>query len=121
MDATEICALSPESVAQLLTGRQRAGRGSAWHGRRNAQRWSFPGTIELWIPEAGSERHALASSINLSTTGVGLRCDEPLTPGMELGIAIHEPEMSFHGRAVVRHCTETPDETCIVGLQFLFP
>jgi hypothetical protein len=38
---------------------------------------------------------------------------------MELAIAIHEPEVSFHGRAAVRHCTEVEDGY-YVGMQFLF-
>jgi len=121
MDATEICALTPEAVAGLLSARQQTGKQLNWHGRRNAPRWPFPSTVELWLPDENcGERYALATSINLSTTGIGLKSDDPIEPGTELGIAIHEPEMSFHGRAVVRHCTETDRDFSIVGLQFLF-
>ena len=83
-------------------------------------RWPFPGTVELWIPEGdGTERYELATSLNLSLVGVGIRCDESLESGVELAIAIHEPEVSFHGRAVVRHCTEMESDF-LVGLEFLF-
>lgn len=121
MDATEICALTPEAVTELLTARHQAGKHLNWHGRRNAQRLAFPGTVELWLPdENGGERYALATSINLSTTGIGLKADEPIESGTVVGVAIHEPEMSFFGRAVVRHSTETEHGFSIVGLEFVF-
>jgi len=83
-------------------------------------RWPFPGTVELWIPQAdGTELYTLATSMNLSLQGIGIRCEEPLAPGLELGIAVHEPEVSFHGHAIVRHCTEIQDDY-LVGLQFIF-
>lgn len=121
MEATEFCALGPGSIAKLLAGRQKNLRPTSWHGRRNAPRWPFPSTVELWVPEAGAEdRYCLATSINLSTTGIGLKLDEPISPGVEVAIAVHEPEMSFHGRAVIRHCTDTGHGFSIAGLQFLF-
>jgi hypothetical protein len=122
MDATEICSLSQEALTHMLSVRQECqARRSHWHGRRSAPRWPFPSTVELWLPEErGVERYLLATSINLSTTGIGLKVDEELPKGLELGIAIHEPEMSFHGRAVVRHCAETERGYWIAGLEFLF-
>jgi len=121
MDATEFCTLEPGSIAKLLSGRQKAVRSGNWHGRRNAPRSYFPSTVELWVPEAdGEDRYCLATSINLSTTGIGLKLDDPIAPGTELAIAVHEPEMSFHGRAVVRHCTPTDHGFHIAGLEFLF-
>ena len=121
MDATEFCALEPDSIAKLLSSRQKSIRPSNWHGRRNAPRWPFPSTVELWVPDAAGEEHySLATSINLSTTGIGLKLDQPIPAGTRLAIAVHEPEMSFHGRAVVKHCTETNHGFSIAGLQFLF-
>ena len=122
MDSTEICALTPDSIAELLASRQETRKQRHWHGRRNAQRWTFPSTVELWLPteQGGKERYSLAEAVNLSTTGIGIRSDEPLTTDTNIGIAIHEPEVSFHGRAVVRHCTETEHGFCLVGLQFVF-
>lgn len=126
METTEICRLTREAIERLLAERiasrpqdRRKGWRNAPH--RRAPRWPFPGTVELWIPDgAGRQWHSLATSINLSESGIGLRHDDSLKPGTELEIAIHEPEVSFHGRAVVRHCSPAPDETHIIGLQFLF-
>lgn len=121
MDVSEISPLTQAAVAQLLNSRM------AKHGedvdvcRRRAVRWSFPGTVELWVPGPDGEEYELATSVNLSTTGVGLRLDHAIPPGTRLGIAIHEPEVSFHGRAVVRHCTEVEDGHHLAGLEFLFP
>ncbi len=120
MKVTEICLLTEEAVAKLLADRQLKAPDVKGNGRRSTPRWPFPGTVELWIPEGGGPaRHALATSLNLVLHGVGIRCDEPLSPGLELAIAIHEPEVSFHGRGVVRHCTEIEDEF-LVGVEFLF-
>jgi len=120
MDVSEICPLTQAAVARLLTERM------ALHGadfdacRRRALRWSFPGTVELWIPGPGGEEYELATSVNLSTTGVGVQLDRMLASGTEVGIAIHEPEVSFHGRAVVRHCTEAEQGYYLAGLEFVF-
>jgi hypothetical protein len=120
MKITEICALSREAIETLLAGRRSIAPDDHTIGRRRATRWPFPGTVELWIPESGGgERYALATSLDLSIDGVGIRADEPLTPGMELAVAIHEPEVSFHGRATVAHCTTIEDEF-LMGLRFLF-
>lgn len=126
METTEICRLTKNAVSALLAERARnepADRRS--HKRetpqRRAPRWPFPGTVELWIPDdAGRQWHALATSVNLSDTGIGVRADQQLRPGTELEIAIHEPEVSFHGRAVVRHCSEVNDDEYLLGMQFLF-
>lgn len=121
MDATEICTLTEDAVATLLSERQARARAKGKKCRRHAARWAFPGTVELWLPdEEYGERYALATSINLSNKGIGIRADDLLTPGTAVGIAVHEPEVSFHGRAVVRHCTDTGRGSYIVGLQFLF-
>ena len=119
-ETAEICALTPEAVTKLLVGRTPTAPDSDHKGRRKVGRWPFPGTVELWIPdEFGIERHALATSLNLSLHGVGIRSDEPLSPGLELPIAIHEPEVSFHGRAIVRHCAEI-EEDYLIGLEFVY-
>ena len=120
MDTTEICPLSKEAVSKLLLERAGDVDEGALNGRRKAPRWPFPGTVELWIPdEAGVEQYALATSLNLSVHGIGIKTDDALPINMELAIAIHEPEVSFHGRATVRHCTEVEDGY-YVGMQFLF-
>lgn len=120
METTEICRLTEEAVARFLAGRDPKQPDTSGKARREVARWPFPGTVELWIPdEHGIEHHALATSLNLSLGGVGVRCDEALSPGLELAIAVHEPEVSFHGRAVVRHCTEMRGDY-LIGLQFLY-
>lgn len=117
--SAEILPLSLETVAQLLVDRAGIAPSTKGTTRRKVTRWPFPGTVELWLPEAdGTERYTLATSLNLSSEGIGIRCDEPLSPGVELPIAIHEPEVSLHGRAVVRHCTEIENEF-LVGLEFV--
>ena len=45
--------------------------------------------------------------------------DMELPVGLELALAVHQPELSLHGRAVVKHCTEI-DAGCYIGVQFLF-
>ncbi|MGD2109857.1 MAG: PilZ domain-containing protein [Phycisphaerae bacterium] len=120
MEITEICPLSEEAVAQLLAGRNAREPDTEHKARRKVARWPFPGTVELWIPDQqGRERYTLATSLNLGLGGVGIRCDEPLSPGLELALAVHEPEISFHGRGTVRHCTEMGGEY-LIGLQFVF-
>ena len=117
MDTSEFCALTENALKKVLSGRTIDSlMVPTDNGRRRAQRWPFPGTVELWIPdEDGVEQHTLATSLNLSVHGIGLRTDDT-----ELAIAIHEPEVSFHGRAIVRHCTEL-EEGYYVGMQFKFP
>lgn len=120
METTEICPLTEDAVAELLACRVDEHRNANAKGRRKVTRWPFPATAELWVPdESGLEHYALATALNLSLHGVGIRCDEPLAVGLELAMAIHEPEMSLHGRGVVRHCTEIEEEY-LVGLEFLF-
>lgn len=117
---TDICPLTEAAITALLKSRQVAEPASGPDGRRHAARWPFPGTVELWIPdENGVEWHRLATTLNMSVEGTGIRCDESLPIGLELALAMHEPEMSLHGRAVVRHCTDIGGEY-LVGLQFLF-
>jgi len=120
MKITEICALSKEAIETLLNGRRTELPDHHSRARRRVPRWPFPGTVELWIPEVGGgERYTLATSLDLSVDGVGIRADEPLPSGMEMAIAIHEPEVSFHGRAVVAHCTALENEF-LIGLRFEF-
>jgi hypothetical protein len=118
--SAEICPLTQNALADLLARRlARQGRTPS-DCRRSAPRWSFPGTVELWIPGPDGEDYGLATSINLSTTGIGIRLDDFLEAGTHIGIAVHEPEMSFHGRAVVRHCTATERGYYLAGLEFVF-
>ena len=120
MESVEVCSLTEASITKLLTGRHERPSDAALGGRRKVLRWPFPGTVQLWISdENGVEEHTLATSVNLSEQGVGILVDDELPIGLELTIALHEPEASLQGRAVVRHCTHA-DERYFVGLQFVF-
>jgi hypothetical protein len=121
METVDIFPLTEQTIAQLLTQRGGDAPEVVADCQRRAPRWPFPGTVELWLPdETGRERYELATSMNLSHHGIGIRFEEPLRPGHVLNIAIHEPEASFHGRAEVRHCTELSDGTFYIGMQFRF-
>ena len=74
----------------------------------------------MWLPDkTGVEQLALATCLNLSRHGLGMLNEEPLPIGPEFGLAVHQPEASFQGRAVVRHCTEVEGHYYI-GVQFIF-
>lgn len=122
MEVSEICPLTREAVRDLLRSRMQASADLHGLERRLAARWPFPGAVELWLPdEAGIEHYCLATCLDLSLKGVGVRCDEPLERGSQIGLAVHQPEVSFHGRATVRHCTQSNQGDYIVGLEFQFP
>ncbi len=87
--------------------------------RRKYPRWPFHGAVELW-PEGSQGRHAVhGTCLNISETGVGLGTDEHVDPGQIMEIALHLPEMSLCGRAVVRYCAEVRRQF-MVGMEFLF-
>ena len=120
MDATEIKPLTEEAVARILADREAQIPGNVENGRRKAPRWPFPGTVEMWLPDdTGAEQLALATCLNLSRYGLGMLNEEPLGIGLEFALAVHQPEASLHGRAIVRHCTET-EAGYYVGVEFLF-
>jgi hypothetical protein len=37
----------------------------------------------------------------------------------KIALAIHQPELSCYGHAVIRHCTQTP-AGYLVGMEFIF-
>ncbi|HNQ21610.1 MAG TPA: PilZ domain-containing protein [Phycisphaerae bacterium] len=107
MNAQEIVPLTQAAVATLLAERQACPPAKGKRpARRRHPRWPFAGTIELWYTDStGGKCYDLATCENLSLGGVGIRADEPLDPGTEIAVAIHQPERSFYGHATVRHCT----------------
>ncbi|MHC4697469.1 MAG: PilZ domain-containing protein [Planctomycetota bacterium] len=120
MDATEISPLTEEAIARLLAGRQRPPSEPATNGKRRTPRWPFPGTVQLWIPDEDAvDQHYLATCMNLSLHGLGMMSDIKLPVGLEFTLAVHQPEASFQGRAVIRHCTEV-DNRYFIGVQFVF-
>jgi len=120
MEAVEFIKLTKKAVSKLLAGRGALGEAPVETGNRRLPRWPFPGTVQLWVPdEGGVEQLVLATSLNLSQLGVGIKTDDPLPVGLKLLVAIHEPEVSLQGRAIVRHCTEV-DGGYYVGLEFAY-
>ena len=87
------------------------------------------GTLGLVVPDVanpffagvahGVEQQAFATCVNLSLNGMGMLYDEPLEVGLELTLAVHQPEASLQGRAIVRHCTEN-EAGFYIGTEFLF-
>ena len=120
MNVSEICELTVQSISALLAQRhQPAANGKGC--RRDGMRRAFPSTVELWVPDAnGHEQYMLATSLNLGDRGIGVCSDVELEPGLRVGIAIHEPEATLHGQAIVRHCSPTR-HGFRVGFEFVFP
>jgi len=121
MQTEEIIPITADSVLDLLRERHGFIPEPADGERRQRPRWPFPGTVELWIPDDdGGETYVLARALNLSTMGIGILSDEEeLRVGCKVNIAVHQPEATLFGMAVVRHATQTPDGQ-VVGLQFLY-
>lgn len=120
MQTANVVPLTEKAVSKLLRSREAARPKNRQAGKRLTPRWPFPGVVELWLPdENGEMQHSLATSINLSLNGIGIRYDETLEPGTEVELAFHEPEMSFHGRAIVRHATKMESDH-LIGMQFVF-
>jgi hypothetical protein len=66
---------------------------------------------------------AFGTCRDLSATGVGVTCDRRYPPGTLMDIALHLPEASLYGRAVVRFCRELDedlDDEYIMGFEFIF-
>ena len=120
MKADEFVALSRHAVEQLLAQRAST-RIAAPDGRperRRHARWAFPAQVELWLAQPdGHEEHLLATCHDLSVGGVGVSCDRDLPIGLTIPIAIHQPEVTFHGHAIVRRCMRGPGGY-LVGLEF---
>ena len=120
MDADEIVPLTRDAIRRLLESRRADAADPSAPGKRQTPRWPFPGAVEIWVP-AGErpETHVLATLHDLSEAGVGVRSDVKLEPGTVHAIAVHQPEMSLHGHATVRHCTPRRSGYH-VGMQFNF-
>ncbi len=119
MQLEEFVEITAASIEEVL--RQRFGYSEDGYGdeRRGRPRWPFPGTVELWVPdESGEEEYVLAKALNLSPKGVAILSEDDLRIGMTLSIAIHQPETTFLGKAIVRHRTPT-ERGHRVGLEFV--
>ncbi len=120
MDAMEIYRLTEKAIDRLVSEQEQDSNTATAECRRRAKRWPFPGTVEMWLPdENGVEQIALGSCVNLSREGLAMLYEEALPLGLEMAMAVHQPEASLHGHAVVRHCS-AKDEGFYIGIEFLF-
>lgn len=119
MDAEKIVRLSPDIIAEMLESRRvKAIDKEPGSETRRAERWPFPGTVEVWLPEGCyGEGHLLATMHNLSLDGLAMRTRRPIPIGTKISIAMHQPEMSCYGAAIVRHCTAA-SIGYLVGVEF---
>lgn len=120
MDAEQIVRISPEVIRELIDAHRVELQPKHQHVARKEQRWPFPGTVELWLPEdTYGERHLLATLHNLSANGLGMRCRQPVPVNTRIAVAIHQPELSCYGDAVIRHCTRS-QVGYLIGMEFVF-
>lgn len=120
MDAEQIVKLSPAAIEQLLGSQHIKAEPKQPAGKRRAERWPFPGTVEVWLPdECYGERHILATMHNLSIHGLAMRTRRPIPTDTRISLAIHEPQLSCYGHAVVRHCTRAT-VGYLIGVEFVF-
>lgn len=120
MDAEQIVKITPQVIATLLDSRNINTISKHPHGHRSEDRWPFAGTVECWLPdECYGERHLLATLHNLSNHGLAMRTRRPIPSDTKISLAIHQPEMSCYGHAIVRHCTRAP-VGYLVGCELCF-
>lgn len=120
MDAERIVKLTPEAVRELLEGRRIESQAKKPPGKRTEERWPFPGTVEVWLPdECYGERHILATLHNLSAHGLAMRTRRPIPSATRVSLALHQPELSCYGHGIVRHCTRAA-VGYLVGIEFHF-
>jgi len=120
MDAENIVKLTPEAIRELLEANRIDAIQKQPPGNRKEERWPFPGAVEVWLPDACyGERHILATLHNLSPGGLAMRTRRPVPSSTRISLAIHEPELSCYGHAIVRHCTRAP-AGYLVGVEFIF-
>jgi hypothetical protein len=122
MDAERIIKLTPDAIRELLDSRRiPAVSKSTGQSRRCEERWPFPGTVEVWLPDGCyGEKHVLATMHNLSPNGLAMRTRRPIPTETKISLAIHEPELSCYGEAVVRHCSSGA-VGYLIGVEFAYP
>jgi hypothetical protein len=120
MDAEKIVKLTPEAIRELIDGQRIDTIPKEARGKRREDRWPFAGTVEVWLPEdCYGERHVLATLHNLSPHGLAMRARRPLDKDTKISLAIHQPQLSCYGHAIVRHCTRA-HVGYLVGVEFVY-
>ncbi len=106
VDDKEFVALNTETIRTLLEAGQRATAERRTRERRDEKRWPFPGTVQLWVLDRnGDEIETYATCQNLNEAGLGLLSERPFPVGLMLPLAIHQPDATYHGKGIIRHCT----------------
>jgi hypothetical protein len=125
MQTDEIVKLTRKRITALCKSRQEAAaaKGEEEHvdgpEKRRHPRWPFHGAVEIW-PDGGDGRQVThGSCLNMSESGIGISCDEALSPNTIMEVAVHLPELTFCGRATVRYCAKVRRQF-MVGLEFIF-
>jgi len=114
----EFIALSSEAIHKLVEDRKQADRRGPQRSRRRIERWPFPGPVQLWCgDDAGEEEQVFGTCRNLTKHGIGFYCERAFEPGTKISVAIHQPEATYHGQGVVRHCTKS-DQEYFIGMEF---
>ena len=120
MDAEKIVKLTPEAIRELLDSHRVDAEPKHSSGKRRDERWPFPGTVEVWLPdECYGERHILATLHNLSANGLAMRTRRPIPSETRISLALHQPALSCYGHAIVRHCTRAT-VGYLVGVEFYY-
>lgn len=120
MDAERIVKLTPETIREMIDSQHVEAISKVPHSNRREERWPFPGTVEVWLPkECYGEQHLLATLHNLSLNGLGMRCRRPVPVDTKVSVAVHQPDMSCYGHAVIRHCTQA-HVGYLIGMEFIF-
>lgn len=120
MQTDEFVPITEATILSILSERHGAADGPFAGNRRAHNRRTFPGTVELWVGRPnGEDDYLLARALNLSPAGVGILLDEALDAGAEVNVAIHQPEVTLFGKAVVRHSRLTEYGTH-AGLEFVY-
>ncbi len=123
MLTNDIVKLTRDRIAELVRSREAPESDYTGNERRRAPRWPFPGAIGLRPADGGGDETWFGTCRDVSITGVGITCERYFEPGTALEIALHLPEATFCGKAVVRYCVEleadTEDEYAM-GLEFDF-
>lgn len=120
MDAEQIVRITPEVIRSLIQKSPAPTIAKQGPGRREQERWPFAGTVELWLPDtAYGEKHILATLHNISAGGLAVRSRLPIQTDTRVDLALHQPDLSCYGQAIVRHCTSAPSGY-LIGVEFLF-
>jgi hypothetical protein len=120
MEVDRIVKMTPATIRELVEHRRTKAEPKQSAGRRRHERWPFPGTVEIWLPDkCYGDQHILATLHNLSLNGLAMRVRRPIPAETRISIAVHQPELTCYGRAVVRHCTRAA-AGYLVGAEFYF-